>query len=48
MLLVGRAGEECHAADVAVDLVPVVEHGVCVGDDGGEDELTGDGEEGRG
>lgn len=48
MLLVGRAREEGHAADVAVDLVPVVEHGVCVGDDGGEDELTGDGEEGRG
>ena len=48
MLLVGRACEEGHTADVAIDLAPVVEDGVCVGDDGGEDELTGDGEEGRG
>jgi hypothetical protein len=46
VLLVGRASEEGHTADVAIDLAPVVEHGVCVGDDGGEDELAGDGEEG--
>ena len=46
VLLVFRAGEEGDAADVAVDLAPVVEHGVCVGDDGGEDELAGDCEEG--
>lgn len=47
MLLVGGASEEGYAADVAVDLAPVVEHSVCVGDDGGEDELAGDGEEGH-
>jgi len=45
VLLVGRAREEGYGADVAIDLAPVVEHGVCVCDDWGEDELTGDSEE---
>jgi hypothetical protein len=46
MLLIGGASEEGYRANMAVDLAPVVEHGVCVCDDWGEEELAGDGEKG--
>ena len=44
VFFVGRPGEEGHRADLAVDLAPVVEHGVRIGDDWGKYELAGNGE----
>jgi hypothetical protein len=48
VLLVGGARAEGHAADVAVDLAPVVEDGVGIGEDGRQDKLARDCEKGSG